>query len=367
MLGTVVGAGTFALPAAMHEMGILAGTIAFWAMALVVLATHLLYTEIVLRNAQSEAHRLPAQAGAVLGPWGRRVAYISHPAQVIGSSFIYLILGGQFLSVLASRWFGLAPMPLFWQVAFWVGGAATIFIGLKLVARVEAWFTWLLVGLLILSVILYLPRVSGSLFLVSHWPVVPTSLGVILFSLFGWQAIPEVSAIAGHDRKKTRIAVVIGSLGAAFLVWIFGVFAYAAIGTALGNDASQLATGLPSAWFWILPAVGFLAVATSFLILAQDLKAMLHLDLKFPKALAWAVALGAPGSLLFLTSRNFLSSVDIVGAVITAFNAILISLIAFVLFRKARDGTHRRWIIVPILCILVFSAVIIRRLWAGVG
>jgi amino acid permease len=67
MGGTIIGAGVFAVPAAMRQSGILRGTIAFWVVALAILSIHLIYSEVVLRNKTLGRERFPGQVRALLG------------------------------------------------------------------------------------------------------------------------------------------------------------------------------------------------------------------------------------------------------------------------------------------------------------
>lgn len=366
MFGTCVGAGVFALPATFHEMGILGGSIAFWVCALVVLATHLLYTEVVLRNKSSASHRLPEQAGQLLGPWARRVAYFTHPVQVALASLAYMILGGEFLSTLA-RTIGIPSVVFAWQILFWVGGAITVFFGLKLVSAVESKTSWVLIGLLLISAGFFFREADSSLFFNTHWGAVPGGLGVFLFALFGWQVIPEVFVIAKRSPAQTRFAVAVGSLSAAFLMWLFAVLAYASFGEALGPNPSQLAEALPSAWAWLLPAVGFFAMTNPFLTLNQDLKAMLHLDAGLSKRSAWAIALGTPLILFLFVSQNFLKTVSFSGGLLSSVNGIIICLMAFTACKVSRKRAWMWCVGIPFACIALFAWVFIRRIVELVG
>ncbi len=359
MIGTIIGAGTFALPAAMKSMGILAGSIAFWLTALVVLATHLIYTELVLHRKSMAKRRFPGYLEVAFGPWAKRFGYLTNAAQVIGACLAYLVIGGEFLSVLAKH-AGLPTSILMWQVLFWVGGACVVFVGLKLVSKVEAWMTVVKIGLLLLSIGLFFWKSDATLFFEMNWPEVLPLLGVFLFSLFGWGVIPEVAAICKGDKEKTRLAVAGGSLAAALLMWLFGIFAYAAIGDSLTSNTGDLSFGVPASMFWLIPAVGFFAVATPFLSLTQDFKAMLHLDAGLSKRVAWAVALGSPLVLLLLVSRNFLGTVGFVGAGVSSVNGILMCSAAIKLMRGEKDISYAWRVVVPGICIAVFSVVVVR-------
>jgi amino acid permease len=362
MIGTVIGAGTFAIPLAFSQMGILAGSIAYWLVALIILATHLLFVEAVLWNRSMEKKRLPGYLEIAFGSWAKRLGYLTQAAQITGACLAYLVLGGEFLSVLAGR-LGLPDQVLLWQFLFWAGGAGVVFVGLKLVARIEAVLTIALILLLGFAIGVYAPQADSALFGGMRWGAVMPLLGVIMCSMFGWGVIPEVSAMCGHDRSRTRLAVAFGSLAAALLMWLFGVFAYAAIGDSLGGDPAELSRGLPASLFWLIPAVGFLAVATSFITLVQDFKAMLHLDAKLPKKLAWAVALGSPLVLLAVTSRDFLGTVGFVGAAVSSLNAFLLCLMARNLMNRKPKQLNYAWRnVVPLVCAGAFGCVVLWKL-----
>lgn len=328
MLGTVVGAGTFGLPYAMKTMGVFAGSVTYWVIALAILATHLLYAEVILKDAAMRQRRLPGHVRSILGEWPGYLAFISHPLNTVGACLAYLILGGEFLAVLA-RAVGLPHVVLGWQIIFWAGGAVTVFLGLKILSRVEAWMTWGLIVLLLLSVGFFFSRSDSGLFFGAQWGAIFAPLGILVFALSAFNVIPEVIEICGRDRKRVRRAVAMGSIGAAVLMWLFGVFGYVAIGPGLTTDPSDLAQAFPAAFFWLLPAVGFFAVATSFVTIMQDLKAMLQLDLRIPKVIAWATALGAPLLFLLATDRNFIETVGFVGSIFGAINGILIASMAY--------------------------------------
>lgn len=360
MLGTIIGAGVFAVPLAMKGPGILLGSIVFWTIALVMLATHLLYAEVILSEKQMTASRMPGQAKRVLGPWAEWVAYISHPLQIIGACLAYVILGGEFLSVLAGS-IGLPAQPILWQILFWCGGAITVFVGLKFVVKVESYTVWALIVLLLIAVGFFVSGADGRLFLEAHWAEVLSPLGIFLFALSGWPVVTEVVSLCQRDPLRSRLAVTIGTLSAALLTWLFGVFGFAALGDRLTTDPVAIMHAFPSILFWVIPAVGFFSVASAFLSMMEDLKATLHLDAKLPKLPSWALALVGPLALLFLVTRDFLGTVSLVGTVFGGMNGFLIA--AMALRVRARER-QRGWIrfILPSGLVGLFLGVLIWRM-----
>lgn len=358
MLGTIIGAGVFAIPYAMKTMGLFAGSFVYWGIALVVLATHLLYAEVILQDASLRRMRLPGHVRKILGEWPGHLALVSHPLNNVGACLAYLILGGEFLAQLASA-IGLPDALLSWQLIFWLGGAVVVFFGLTFVVRIEAFLTWGLIGLLLLSVLFFLPQTDVALFVQSHWQTMFVPLGVLLFALSAFNVVPEVVDICNRNRRKTLLAITVGSCGAAVLSWLFGIFGYAAFGDALSRSPAMLARAFPASFFWLLPTLGFLAVATSFITITQDLRAMIYLELRQSTVIAWMIALGAPLALLLTIQRDFLVTVDFVGSIFGAVNGMLIALMAFKRFRRTR--------MIAIVCAAVFFLTFLWRIFSADG
>ncbi len=339
LIGTIIGAGIFALPAAFTRVGFWPATVLFWFLAAVVLVTHLFFAEIHLW--EGARVRLAGAAKREFGPAGFWLATLTYPLQIIGANVAYLILGGDFLAALAKHWSMPIQLPLLlWQLLFWIGAAWSVLIGLRLVAKLESLATWFLIGSLLLIAVLTL-RSSWAIAVAQSWSSGKWELtfvpfGVFLFSLTGLSVIGEVVEILRRRRQEVYRAITVGSLGAALISWVFAVALFAAGGTR-GGETILL---LPAPWGWLLPLAGFLAVATSFIPLAEDLKETCAIDFHFSERAAWGLALCLPLILLFLTARNFLATIGVVGSVFGATNGILVALVAWHMYAR-RNGTRR--------------------------
>ena len=169
--------------------------------------------------------------------------------------------------------------------------------------------------------------------------------------------------MTGNYPRVACSAIDAASRGGYFLMSLFAVFVCPSVGSALGANPADLAGGLPATAAWLIPAVGFLAVASVFIILTEDLKAMLHLDLKLSKLAAWAIALGVPPVLLVFVTRDFLGTVGFVGAIFGATNGLLVSWMAIVVGKRGGRNMHVAWrLVVPSLTAAVFLAVLIWRI-----
>lgn len=359
LMGTIIGAGVFAVPLAFQRAGILAGSIAFWLVALSLLVVHLLYADLIVSFPSLLQKRLPGQADFFLGKWAKWIAYLSHPTQVIGACLAYIILGGQFLNGLA-RIVGAGDHLFFWQIFFWAGGAVILFWGLRVIARIESWMSWGLMVLLLLSSVLFVSQADGSALLVSHWSAIFAPIGVFVFAVFGLPVITEIVAICGHDLMRTRIAVAAGSLSAAFSTWLFGIFSAAAAGSVQLSSPADLSNLLHPSFAWLIPAVGFLAVATSFITMTQDVKETFRLDAGFSKSVSWIAALGIPLALFLFVTKDFLQTVSLVGLVFGTTNAVLVLLMSRSATRR-QFGAKARWThaVVPLILSFLFVGVAI--------
>lgn len=361
LIGTTIGAGIFGIPAMMGTVGIWAGSFLFWFVALVVLATQILYLELILRD--PERRRLPGYIGHAFGPWGKHLAAVTHTFQLVGINFAYLLLGGEFLWIL-SRVFGFSWELSGWRMVFWVVGLLALLGGLKMAARIESNLTWMLIGLICVMIVLSVPHVHLARVFESHWMVIDGAIGVFLFSLFGCTAIPEMHEVTGRTFSQTRTAVIRGTLSAAFLIWLFGVVTFAAL-PGVAADRVALTQLLPNGLLWVLPLMGFTSVMASFVAATYDLFATYRTDFHWPVRSSWMLALGLPLILVFIISNpNLLEVLATVGAIFTATNGLLIVLAAKHVMRHDTKTIPRWWrTTVPVIVSAIFLFMILQRLF----
>ena len=340
LMGTIIGAGIFGVPAMMGAWGIPLATAAFALVTAIVLAVHLFMAEAVIGEGRDM--RLAGLAWKRLGPAGGIVAGLAQTLQVFGSNLAYLILGGSFLSVIALK-IGITIPLLTWQVLFWVGGTVAVLVGLKSLAKIEAFLTWLLIAVMILIIGTVAGRMDFGLLLSGPVGITFEPYGVFLFALLGLNVIPEMEHLVDGHRGDLRLAVVRGTLASAALTYVFGISAWLASSGTLGREATDLVALLPPVLSLAIPVFGFLAVATSYVTTAYDLGSMFYLDNHFPAWLAWTTVLGVPLALLFLTERDFLQTIGLVGAVFSALAAIMAVLVGRVALRRKRSTSPLDW------------------------
>jgi amino acid permease len=360
MLGTIIGAGVFALPTAFKESGLLIGSLVYWLLAMVMLATNLLYIEVIFRNSQIAKRRLAGQVGMVLGRVPGVIAKITHPGQIIGACLAYVVIGGQFLAFLSER-LGLGGSVFTWQLLFWLGGAATTYGTLKFVAKIESALTWMLIALMAVAIALFAPQVDPSAFFDAHATTVLLPLGIFAFALYGLTIISEIAEVTDFDPGKTRVAVTLGTLAAALLMWLFGVFAAAIPDYQVNMTPVSLSHFFPNGFVWLIPVIGFLAVITSYITIMEELEAILQTEFKVPGQWAWALSSVSPLILLFAASRSFTAIVNFVGSVFVSINGFF----AAVLAQRVLNRSSVHWIaryVLPILCAGTFLMLFMWRI-----
>ena len=351
LIGTIIGAGIFAVPSMIGAWGVIPATIGFGIVTLIVLAVHLYMAEAAL--AYRPQARLTGFARHWLGPFAARIGGTSLALQIYGANLAYLILGGQFLSVLFHQ-LGI-DLPVFaWQLLFWCAIATIVALGLSKISRIAAFVTWLMVTAMLLIIGSLVGRLHFGIVtaIPSHFTFEP--YGVFLFALMGLNVIPELETIVGGRHDDMRRSVVRGTLGAAALIYTFGLVVWLASGGMLGRGPTDVISLLPPALMFIVPLFGFLAVTTPFVTTAFDLRSMYRFDGHLPSWVAWAAALGVPLALLLLTTHDFLAIIGFVGSILDATTATIAVLAGRAALRHAGIapfGTRGWWIqeLVPAL------------------
>lgn len=345
LLGTIIGAGVFGLPEVFARTGILGGSLLFFAVLTLAILLHLMFTDIVL-NVPGK-HRIPGYVGVVLGDKLYWLAGVGVFLKIAGTILAYIILGGEFLSMLSKNAFG--GSTWIWSLVFWIAGSLVVFYGLKIVSAVESELTWLLIGFMLFSLLVLFPFVNWNVFGQMHLQGTFNAFGVIFFSVIGISIMPDLVDLAHGKRSDSRKGVFWGTLLAGILSWLFGIFiagVYPGI-----HSVRDIQLVFPPIFWWLIPSIGLLAVITSYITMAQALKFTLHIDLKLGSIAAWIITILFPFLLYIFVSRDFLATLGFVGGVLTAFVALLLCICAYKVFNasKTKSKFNPVWRQVPLV------------------
>ena len=354
LLGTIVGAGIFALPAAAAASGFF--VMLLWGIltGLVLLLLHLMFMEIVLRT--GEKHRLPGYVRLYLGSGAGLVALAATLLGASGALLIYLVLFEDFMTALFPAVSGAVAASMYWVVV-----STLVIAGIKAVERVELWMAAVLIGIVAYLSASAVPLFdSANLFKGGGDYFLP--FGVLLFAFGGLGAIPEMQPFFGDRGKPYARAIVFAMTVVAALYLVFTLTFAGAFGSGIGDDITQSVAMLGAAPLILLSVFGIAAITTSFLVIGSYLVHTLQFDLSVPARLAPLILL-LPFGVYLLGARDFVSLVGIVGAVFTGTSAYFVVRT----WKRAKQTTEPpeyrvripEWLSYPILLLFLLGVTIV--------
>jgi tyrosine-specific transport protein len=357
LIGTTIGAGIFGIPYVIFKSGLIPGLFYFIVLGGAVLLIHLFFGEIVLRT--KEKYRLPGFALKYLGRPAEVLITISVIVGVAGSLLAYLILAGDFLKILFPSLLNLSSFHF--VLISWLILSYLVFQGIKIIAPAEIFTNSLFFFIAFIIFFFSLPKFNFSNLPVLNFPDIFLPFGIILFSLVGWSAIPEIGEILKNsDEKKffKKVIILSTAISAVFYI-LFGILVAGVSGRNTSADAlSGLIPFLGSKIVFFGVLAGLITIADSFLILALYLRNTLVRDLKFPKIPAFLIACGSPLILFLLGFRNFINTIGFVGTIIGAVEGIIIILI-FKNAKKLGDREPEYSLKIPSMLLYFLMAIFI--------
>ena len=149
---------------------------------------------------------------------------------------------------------------------------------------------WIVSGLLLLFFVVFvasLPHIR-----LDHLRMMPakdlgTLYGVVLFSLAGTGAVPEMKAVLGKKQLKHLPTTII--VGLSVILWMYAAFAFAVVGVTGPGTTEDAFTGLvpvlgPS--FRIVGSlIGSMTILSIYTILGVIMRETLEIDFKMKKSL----------------------------------------------------------------------------------
>lgn len=332
LIGTIIGAGVFAIPYVFSRSGILPSLIYFLILGPVLILLHLFFGEITLRT--SEEQRLVGYAQRYLGKKARTLVALSIFVGTFGSLLVYLILAGDFLGLVLSNYFS----PAQYSILVWGVLTFLVFLGTRSVALVELIMAAAFIFIISILLFFCLPEFRLANLVSVNLRQIFLPFGIFFFSLVGWSAIGETEDIL-TDKKKLK-TVIIGSLSFCVLFYfLFGLIISGVSGS--GTTAEALKGLVPILGYKVMvlgALFGALVVATSFLTIANYLKNTFIFDYKMPYWLAFGLACFTPLLLFLLGLRDFIAIISVLGSVIGVIEGTALVLI----YNKARKLGNRQ-------------------------
>jgi hypothetical protein len=247
---------------------------------------------------------------------------------VSGCLLVYLILGGNFLKNLFPS-FNFDEFSF--SLLFWFFLSVFVFWGKRFISKVEfftnLFFFFILFLIFILSLFKFdfrrIPLFSFDVFL---------PYGVILFSLFALEAVPEAEEIL-KEKRNLKNVIFLNTLIVSLVYLLFSVFVIGVSGESTSKEAlSGLLPFLGQRIVFFGSLAALITIADSFLILAIFLRNTLRYDFKIPKYFSSLLTTILPLILFLSGMRDFIKIIGFLGTFLGLVNGMAIVLI----YKKAK-------------------------------
>jgi tyrosine-specific transport protein len=326
LIGVIIGAGIFGIPYVISKSGILPGIFYFLFLGFVVTLLHLCFGEIVLST--KEKHRLVGFAKKYLGRPGKTLILFSTFFGTTGVLLAYLILGGNFLKIVISPFFETSAFKL--SIIFWLVLIYFIFKGIKFIGPAEIFTNSFFLVILLFTFCFLIPKINLENFTLIEPREIILPYGVILFSLMGFVAIPEMADVLKDPKERQKFKkIILAASGLVILIYL--LFSLAVVGVSGKNTSQDALSGLVpflgQRIVFLGALFGLITIADSFLVICLYFKNVLIYDLKLPEFLSFSVASGLPMILFLAGLRNFIGVIGIVGTILGAIEGVIIFLI----------------------------------------
>ena len=327
--GTIIGAGIFALPWTAVQSGFLTVSIYLFVLAILISILHLVYYQIVLSVPGKS--RFPGYLGYFFGPKAKNFGALIIISLFWGSLLVYLILGGKFLSFI----FGNPTNELLSTLIFFLLGSLPIFFGIKRISSLEFFSLIILFSIILFSFFWQKNQIPFSDFPKINFNKILLPYGIIIYSLFGLSAIPELTEFLKQKKIKLengKKIIVLGTcLPAVFYFFFIVLFLRIVPANNITPDIIHSFNSILLPWLlkYSLAIFGLLAVLTSFWTIGLNLRNLFIYDFKIKKEIACPLACLVPLFLYFIKLRDFVSVISCLGSLIIGIQIFLIILIYF--------------------------------------
>ncbi len=336
LVGTIIGAGIFAMPYAFAKAGLVPSLIVFGVLAGVNIVIMLMYGEVILRTPGIQ-HECTGYTGQYLGRPGRWLMLVVNLVGTYGALLVFIIGGSDFLRRLLGPSTTLSPV---WAgVIFFVVCSALVVWGLRAVAKVDLVFMFLFIGVVGLITAWAAPKIQLANFATGDLTQILFPFGIIIFALTGATTLPMMNNLLRGQAHQFGKAIIWGGVIATIITLVFTIAILGLGGAQTTSDAiGTVQQTLPTSASLALAIFGLVALGTSFLSSGLMLRDMFMFDYRIKRRLAVVLVLLVPLGLFLLDLTGFVGTISFIGAVTGG----LTGIIYVILYRQARIKGQRR-------------------------
>lgn len=354
MVGTVIGAGFLGIPYVVGKAGLIPGVVWLLILSGFMLLVNLYLGEVILRT--KGEHQLTGYAKLYTGKIGKLIMFFSMVFGIFSALVAYMIGEGRSLSYLL---FGHFDYSLVFSILFWVFLSYLTFIGIRALKNYEKISMFIVLFLFVLIILFFMGRVRVENLNYVDTKYLFLPFGVILFSLLGFSALPEVERILKGQEKLWKKVLLYAAL-IPFIAYL--VFMFVTVGS-FGPTINEVATLSLGRFFTFL---GVMTMFTAYFALSMAIQDMFRFDFYYNKKEAWVISSIIPLLLFFIVRltgyESFAAILGISGIVAGGTSGIL-ALVMNIRAKKLGDKKPEykipiNWIIIGILSLLFIAAVV---------
>lgn len=330
LIGTIMGAGFLGIPYVASQPGIKIALIELVLIGALMTFVMLGLGEVILRT--KEKHQLAGYAERYLGSAGKKMMVASMVIGIYAALLAYLIAESQSLSFIITGTFN---QSIRWGIAFWALVAIITYGGLKSVKKAEFIGVALVLATLGIITIIAFPEIKVENVTYTNMSNWAAPLGVIIFSLLGYSALPEARELQGPHARTLKTSIILAYL---IVIVAYSIFTALIIG-ALGTKIPEVATLTFGRRFAVM---GVITMLTAYLALATALIDMLRYDYGWHRKQAWALTSSVPLALFALVSLTNLASFTFILEIGGLVSGGLTLIMIVMMVKKAKERGNRK-------------------------
>jgi len=323
LVGTIVGAGVFALPYVFQRSGFGIGLVYLFLSAVVYIYVYLLYSDIILRT--KKEHRLVGYAHFYLGRFWAILATISTVLGILFSMAVFLVLSVSFFEVIYPSLGNALGAFIFWVI-----GTFLIFSPLKNIERLEFLITLGIIAIIFTLFFVGAPNLSISSFsFIGDAQYLFSPLGVIFFALAGGAAVPSIIRHFRSLKLKSyvpsiRRVLIVGTVIPAVLYILFVLGVFGLSGEITPDAITGLLNRASDTLIILVGMLGLLALWSTYILIGLNVEDTLKLDFSFARATRFMVVALFPIAIFFIASESFIELVSFTGGIFLALEGFFI-------------------------------------------
>jgi len=325
LVGSIIGAGVFALPFVFSQSGFLTGLAYLSVSVLIYILLYLLYADIVVRT--EGEHRF---VGYTRIYFGKVASWFSVLVAILGamvSLTAYLVLSISFMSLVFPSLSHSVSL-----LAFWAIGSFAIFLKLKRIVAFEFFVTIAMLGIVFLIFVLgadtFFENLSVGEF-VFNFKAGALPFAPIFYALGGMVAIPSIVQYfrvthGSHNYSAMRTVIIWGVISVAVVYTLF-VIGVIGLSDVISTDSvGGLLSSVPAYVLVSLGTLGLFSLITSYIAIGLDTAKSLKYDLNIHHTLRALIVVLAPLGIYTAGFTDFFKLISFTGGIFSVLVSMMI-------------------------------------------